>query len=183
MTPRKDEMNASESRAELLALASGLLASLGAPVLRPFLADWPASRDSRLRGAARCDVLPLPVLRWLPHIAADLEARTPRFGSALVCALCRAAPLLAWRQSYTLNQVGTAFLENYGWTELLGPRSQEMPAENCLRPPVAGAAHVISSSSPRSRRNLCTALRHGGLAAGGCDLAATRAGRLDSSSQ
>lgn len=127
ITPRNDEMNASESRAELAALTEGLLASLGAPVLRPFLADWPASRDSR--PAAQLDAVSLPVLRWLPRIAADLEARTPRIGSALVCALCRAAPLLAWRQSYTLNQVGTAFLENYGWTELLGPRSQEMPGQ------------------------------------------------------
>ena len=120
-------MNASESRAELLALTERMLASFTAPVLRPFLADWPASEGSR--PAAELDAAPLPVLRWLPKIAADAEARAPRTGSALVSALCRAAPLLAWRQTYTLNQVGTAFLENYGWTELLGPRSQEAPGQ------------------------------------------------------
>ena len=40
----------------------------------------------------------------------------------LVAALNRAAALLAWRQTYTRAQVGAAFLDNYGWTELIGLR-------------------------------------------------------------
>jgi hypothetical protein len=118
-------MEMSESHDRLLALAQRLLKSLAAPVLKPFLADWPGSQASRIaperpaapRTADAACVL--PVLRWLPHIAAD----TRGFGSALVTALCRSAPSLVWRQSYANGELGAAFMQNYGWTEIFGPRS------------------------------------------------------------
>jgi hypothetical protein len=123
-------MQMSESHDRLPALARRLLESLAAPVLEPFLADWAGSQISR--GAPGRPAVPraaaprtgdapctLPVLRWLPRIAAQ-----PRgFGSALVTALCRSAPSLAWRQSYTSGELDADFMENYGWTEILGPRS------------------------------------------------------------
>jgi len=58
----------------------------------------------------------LPVLRWLPGPAGDPGA----FGADLVAAVCHAAPSLAWRQTYTANDLDAAFLDNYGWSEILG---------------------------------------------------------------
>jgi hypothetical protein len=123
MTPRDHESNAGESSGQLLALARRLLVSLEEPTLAAFLADWPVSTDSDratpFGATAPGAIIPsLPVLRWLPHIAADAHG----FGSSLIGALCRAAPALAWHQTYTAAEAGATFLRNYGWTELFGPR-------------------------------------------------------------
>jgi hypothetical protein len=88
-----------------------LLESLRCPRLMPFLADWPGTYRSRAVPACS-----LPVLRWLPHIAAERFA----FAVDLVAAVCRAAPSMAWRQTYSPSEVDAAFLENYGWSEILG---------------------------------------------------------------
>jgi hypothetical protein len=88
-----------------------LLRSVRAPALAPFLADWP--RSSRQRSIPASG---LPVLRWLPQLAGDSAA----FAADLVAAVCEAAPSLAWRQTYTANDVDRAFLDNYGWSEILG---------------------------------------------------------------
>jgi dimethlysulfoniopropionate lyase len=88
-----------------------LLESLQQPVLAAFLADWPQSGDCRAVRACH-----LPVLRWLPEIAGDGAA----FGNEMVAAVCRAAPSLAWRQTYTANDLDRAFLDNYAWSEVLG---------------------------------------------------------------
>jgi Dimethlysulfonioproprionate lyase len=107
-------MNASAARGSLLALAHRMLNTLTAPALAPFLADWPVSAGSP---KAQCAAHALPVMRWLPRIAADNES----FDPVLVRALCDASTSLEWRQTYTIDEVDAAFLENYGWTELLGP--------------------------------------------------------------
>jgi hypothetical protein len=88
-----------------------LLESLQAPALAPFLADW--SRTSRQHSFTASH---LPVLRWLPEIARDAAP----FGFELVAAVHRAAPSLAWRQTYTAKDLDRAFLDNYGWSEILG---------------------------------------------------------------
>jgi Dimethlysulfonioproprionate lyase len=88
-----------------------LLESLQQPVLAPFLGDWPQSAECRAVPASH-----LPVLRWLPEIAGDGAA----CGNEMVAAVCRAAPSLAWRQTYTANDLDRAFLDNYGWSEVLG---------------------------------------------------------------
>jgi Dimethlysulfonioproprionate lyase len=88
-----------------------LLESLPVPALAPFLADWPRAAVPRV--VATSD---LPVLRWLPDIAGDTAA----FGIDLVAALCHAAPSLAWRQTYTAKDLDAVFLDNYGWSEILG---------------------------------------------------------------
>lgn len=117
-------MNASESYDSLLALTRRLLESFTAPALAPFLADWPVAEDARAtpghRSAPRSAnaASAPPVIRWLPHIAADVHS----FGAPLVTALCRAAPLLAWHQTYTSRELDRSFLQNYAFTEILGPR-------------------------------------------------------------
>ena len=88
-----------------------LLESLRQPALAPFLADWPPAYSRREIAAAR-----LPVLRWLPELAG---AAAP-FGADLVAAICRAAPLLDWRQTYTARDLSPAFLDDYGWSEIVG---------------------------------------------------------------
>jgi Dimethlysulfonioproprionate lyase len=88
-----------------------LLESLQRPLLAPFLADWPQHAQCRAIQPAH-----LPVLRWLPQITGDGAA----FGNEMVAAVCRAAPSLAWRQTYTSADLDTAFLDNYGWSEILG---------------------------------------------------------------
>jgi len=95
-------------------LAAGirrLLGSLPEPMLAPFLADWPRAADRRAVIASG-----LPVLRWLPEIAAGATA----FGADVIAALCHCAASLGWRRSYTADEMGEDFLDNYGWTEILG---------------------------------------------------------------
>jgi mannose-6-phosphate isomerase-like protein (cupin superfamily) len=103
------------ARGGLLARTHRLLESLAAPALAPFLAQWPAAaaQPSRSPGPTSS----LPVLRWLARIAGDQACVDPE----LVAALCAAAPLLAWRQTYTREEVGASFLQEYGWSELLAP--------------------------------------------------------------
>lgn len=95
----------------LLEQTHALLVSLRAAALGPFLAEWPLVKEQRA-------VVPsaLPVLRWLPEARAD----APALSLGLVNELRRVAPSMAWRQTYTAIEVGAAFLENYGWSELAG---------------------------------------------------------------
>jgi hypothetical protein len=58
----------------------------------------------------------LPVLRWLTGLT-DVPGN---FASDLVAAVCQAAASLTWRQTYTADELDAAFLDNYGWSEILG---------------------------------------------------------------
>jgi quercetin dioxygenase-like cupin family protein len=95
----------------IAARVKALLDSLQNPALARFLAEWPPGAVRRAVAAAT-----LPVLRWLPDIAVGAAA----FSSDLVAAVCREASTLAWRQTYTANELDAAFLDNYGWAEILG---------------------------------------------------------------
>ena len=71
------------------------------------------------------------VLQDLPPRAVAIAERLPRTapeGNAqtnpVIDALCAAAPDLNWRQSYGADDVGSAFLETYGFVELYGPSGQ-----------------------------------------------------------
>ena len=55
-------------------------------------------------------------MRCLPEI----QASAPEFSASVVTALVAAAPFLAWRRSYSRDEVGASFFDNYGWTELVG---------------------------------------------------------------
>ncbi len=96
---------------DIAARAGDLLQSLGHPALAPFLADWPQAYRRREVPAPQ-----LPALRWLPTFGGDEAA----FGIDLVAAVCRAAPSLAWRQTYTAKDFDSAFLDNYAWSEIVG---------------------------------------------------------------
>jgi len=87
------------------------LKSLDRQALDAILAEWP--RSLLPRPSVPCC---LPVLRWLPRAARDC----PAFAADLVDALCRDAPTMQWRQTYAVEELGGAFLDNYGWSEVLG---------------------------------------------------------------
>jgi hypothetical protein len=97
-----------------------LLESLQEPALAPFLADWPRTSLRRALHSSH-----LPVLRWLPEIARDAAP----FGFELVAAMYRAAPSLAWRQTYTAKDLDRAFLDNYGWSEIFGSGNGPLASE------------------------------------------------------
>lgn len=78
----------------------------------PFAPDWPPPDAPRRPQTAKT----LPVLRWL---AAACRVGQP---PALVQALLAASVDLAWNQTYTEADIATAFLDRYGWTELVGLR-------------------------------------------------------------
>jgi hypothetical protein len=95
---------------DIAARIKRLLESQQASTIAAFLAEWPQIPQSRFQAAAQ-----LPVLRWLDSIRDDSAA----FDVDLVAALCALAPQLAWRQTYTEQDIGRAFLDNYGWCAIL----------------------------------------------------------------
>jgi hypothetical protein len=100
------------SSAEALARrARNLLESL--PVAGEFLQDWPDLEAFR-------PAVPrlLPVVTCLNEL---VDRSTPAL-LPLVQAVADAADVLEWRQTYSAADFGPAFLERYGWTELIGQR-------------------------------------------------------------
>jgi mannose-6-phosphate isomerase-like protein (cupin superfamily) len=79
----------------------------------PFLQDWPELVAARTPLAKR-----LPVCVSLPGIERFAAPAT----MALTRALAAASDALEWRQTYSVDDFGPAFLNNYGWTELIGTR-------------------------------------------------------------
>jgi len=82
--------------------------------IKSILADWPS---------ANCitrSVLPhrLPVLSWLPAAVKAAGKNT----EGIVKMLAALANQIAWGQTYSAQDFGLGFLENYGWTELIGQR-------------------------------------------------------------
>jgi Dimethlysulfonioproprionate lyase len=96
---------------DLVEQTHAYLVSLNAPAIVAFLADWPRTRERRT-----LDATSVPVVRWLPQA----KAQAPSPAAPLVAELLRAAPSLAWRQTYKQPLVGALFLANYGYTELVG---------------------------------------------------------------
>jgi hypothetical protein len=106
-------LSAHEAADALIASTRSLLDALHSPAIAPYLAAWPVTAARRTMHAAS-----LPVLRCLPAVVAG----APPFSAALADELQRAAPSLAWQQSYGRDEVDGAFLDNYGWSELVGLR-------------------------------------------------------------
>jgi hypothetical protein len=103
---------------DLAARIERLLHGMHQPVIAAFLADWPHSPEHRAPAPPISSPQPapiLPVLRWLSPMA-DAAC----FSATLVAALSRASRVLQWRQTYAEKDVGRAFLDNYGWSEVLG---------------------------------------------------------------
>lgn len=90
-----------------------LLEDLRQPLLAPFLAEWPSGCAHRAAPGRA-----LPVLRWLSEMTGDSAA----FAGDLVVSVCRAAPSLEWRQTYTARELDASFLDNYGWSEIVGAK-------------------------------------------------------------
>lgn len=85
----------------------------GIETARPFLAGWPDLATTRPVAPST-----LPVLSWLDAARRSSVPST----ATLVAALATHADALAWQQSYTSADFGAAFLQRYGWTELIGQR-------------------------------------------------------------
>jgi hypothetical protein len=96
---------------DLIEQTHAFLLALNAPVLDPFLAEWPRTRQHRAVQAAS-----VSVVRWLPQA----KTAAPAAVAPLIAELIRVAPSLAWRQTYKQPTVTAAFLANYGYTELAG---------------------------------------------------------------
>lgn len=106
-----DERGRDQRGERLVGATQRLLTGLHSTELTPFLDEWPM--DLRQRHVEPSMV---PVLRRL----SEIQESAPEFSASVVKALVAAAPYLAWRRSYTPAEIGTSFLENYGWTELVG---------------------------------------------------------------
>jgi hypothetical protein len=89
------------------------------PAAEPFLAQWPTNKTVRTNQPRK-----LPVCRYL----SDLLALTGSSTFPLVEALVAASDALEWRQSYSRGERSAAFLEGYGWSELIGLRGP-VPSE------------------------------------------------------
>jgi hypothetical protein len=97
--------------AGLLGASRQYLADCAEPGLVPVLTRWPNVNFARAPTPAT-----LPVLRWLPAAV----AAAPPASAPLARALAAAAPGLAWRQTYSAGALPAEFLDNYGWTGIVG---------------------------------------------------------------
>lgn len=104
--PDSSEAAASLARAALRQVT-------GLAEARPFLEGWPALTSTRPQAPRS-----LPVCRVLGRLASLAVPET----QGLVDELVTSAALLEWRQTYSAGDFGAAFLEGYGWTELVGLR-------------------------------------------------------------
>jgi len=90
------------------------LRRMGDAMTDEFLALWPARPWRRRQVAPQA----LPVLQWFETATTN---SAPEF-KAMAEYLCSCSPKLAWAQTYSTAEVGAAFLDRYGWTELIGSR-------------------------------------------------------------
>lgn len=97
----------------LIERVNALLLTLEAPAIDELLVDWPAQLTWRTVEPAS-----LTVMDRLPQVLAN----APAFSTGVLSELLSVAPHMNWRQSYTVPDVEPAFLDNYGWTELIGLR-------------------------------------------------------------
>ena len=80
--------------------------------LDTFLGNWP-SPPYPIRTISPSS---LPVLAYLPQLDDNEDTK------AIIKTLQALASQLYWGQSYTTADFGAAFLEKYGWTEIIGQR-------------------------------------------------------------
>jgi hypothetical protein len=90
------------------------LQHLDNPCLSLFLQHWPLKPYSIRTLSPRL----VPVVSYLPKIEVDEKGRS----AGVIKILQKSARQLCWGQTYTAEEVGDAFLQNYGWTECIGLR-------------------------------------------------------------
>lgn len=81
------------------------------PAVQAFLEGWP-----RLHQPDEAPRMKLPVLGWMDQVASPGDA------SYVAHEVARLSPRLEWRQSYGKDDFGAAFLDRYGYAELVGMR-------------------------------------------------------------
>jgi len=113
--PTDQEIVTTHQKAFLLAdTVLAFLSDLDQVPLAPFLAHWP-SQPYSTRAIAPSS---LPVVVCLPMLAAAADKKT----AVVIKTLAAEAKHLFWGQTYTQADFGCDFLQNYGWTELIGLR-------------------------------------------------------------
>ena len=99
---------------DFVSLVERSLSAIGDLRTDQFLERWPPRPWLWRQAAPRR----LPVLQWLD---AAVTNSAPEF-CAIAKDLGSLAGSLAWAQTYSSVEVGDAFLDRYGWTELVGLR-------------------------------------------------------------
>jgi len=97
---------------ELALSVEHLLRANPDPRAAAFLDDWP---DLQSTGTLSGDD-GLPVVRWLAGWPERIDCRI------IAHEVARLSHRLQWAHTYKKEDFGPAFLENYGWTELIGLR-------------------------------------------------------------
>lgn len=108
---------------EMTAEAAQALFTATRALTETILADprWDAPRAALLQARETprpCEAQGLPVLRWLDGATHRAALSTRKLCTALEDAAAR----LPWRQTYRAEDLGPAFLERYGFMELVGQR-------------------------------------------------------------
>lgn len=99
---------------ELVNLIHDYLRGRERDYLPPFLTDWPTPPFSTRSFSPNT----LPVLEYLSQIPAAEDDPA----AAIIRTLKQCVPYLQWGQTYQVDDFGAAFLQKYGWTELIGLR-------------------------------------------------------------
>ena len=90
-----------------------IVSDCGGDEAKPFLRDWPDLPQRRAVAATR-----LPVVTHLERLN---KGAAPDLARLVDCFL-EIAPQCNWRQTYSTDDLGTEFLNNYGWVEIIGER-------------------------------------------------------------
>ena len=112
---RPENMSDSETKAmELVNVIYDYLTGMYDIHLASFLTDWPAQPyKTRTIPQNR-----LPVLSYLPELVTEANTEIAKITKMLAISM----DSLGWGQTYSRGDFGAAFLEKYGWTELIGLR-------------------------------------------------------------
>lgn len=101
---------------ELVNLVYDYLSGMNDECLEPFLAAWP-SQPFKTRMVCLNKFF---VVSYLQELVVEPDAEIQR----IVKMLETSANHLFWGQTYSAKDFGNAFLEKYGWVELIGLRGQ-----------------------------------------------------------
>ena len=107
-------MKAENTFTALIIEIHDFLKDLNAIHLEPFLKDWP----STICIARPVSENRLPVLSYLPAAVKATANKTELIAKMLATA----ANQITLGQTYSAQDFGIEFLDNYGWTELIGRR-------------------------------------------------------------
>ena len=99
---------------ELVSSVYRYLCGLNDAYLEPFLANWPCE-PFKTRAILPN---PLPVVSCMPAVVQAIQAEV----ASIVNGFRASTQYLQWGQTYAAEDFGAAFLEKYGWAEMIGQR-------------------------------------------------------------